>query len=766
MIGELTNHLWQSTLFAVAAGLLTAAFRGNKAQVRHWLWFSASMKFLLPFALLMSLGGHLERTPSIEKIAAPVVSPAVSEAMLQIAEPISVATSFAPAARHAIDWAPIAIFVWACGFAAMIVIRLRSWLRIRAAIRASNLIDIPGQVEIRESPGLLEPGVVGFFRPVLLLPEGIVERLTPLQLQAVLAHEICHVRRRDNLTSALHMMVEAVFWFHPFVWYIGARMVEERERACDEAVLSLGGEPRDYAEGILSVCKLYVESPLACVSGVTGANLKRRIEAIITNRTGQRLNRVKKFVLASAGVAVLIGPVALGLMIGIPNSVVRAQAPAAVPAPANAPAQAAAPPATPRATPPVAAAPDPIQDHRMLALLFDFGATTPDQQSRARQAALKFVRDQMGASDRLAVMTAEDGKATVASDFTDDKTVLESAIQNLNPIAASGSPLSGIEAAVKILGALPGKKALIYFSAPIRRGPDNQAEIDATVIAAQLANVAIYSIDMSAATTQPFPLLALGGQSMAPQPAPIQTPTPQQDSGAGPGGPNAKPLVFDAASIKPFSRGGGGRNGGTGVNPPISGGLRFPPGRIVSAPAGVTARKLILEAYHLTAYQLAGGPGWLDSDRFDLEAKAEGAGENQLRQMLQTLLAERFQLVLHRETKEMPVYAMAVGKNGPKLHEWKEGDPLPAFGSGGHAENFRDVGTIQRLADVLSAGPDLGRPVLDKTGLKGVYLFYVEWDAGEDFIPAMEQQLGLKLESQKDPVDNLVIDHIDKPTAN
>jgi uncharacterized protein (TIGR03435 family) len=764
MIGELTNHLWQSTVFAVAAGLLTAAFRGNKAQVRHWLWFSASMKFLLPFALLMSLGSYLERTPSLQKIAVP----AVSEAMLQIAEPFPAAPSFVlPAARPAIDWVAIAIFVWTCGFAAMVVIRLRGWLRIRAAIRASCLIDIPGQVEIRESPGLLEPGVVGFFRPILLLPAGIVERLTPLQLQAVLAHEMCHVRRRDNLTSAIHMVVEAVFWFHPFVWYIGARMVEERERACDEAVLSLGGEPRDYAEGILSVCKLYIESPLACVSGVTGANLKRRIEAIITNRTGQRLNRVKKFVLASAGVAVLIGPVALGLMIGIPNSVVRAQAPVVVPAPVNAPAQAATPPAaplaTPQSTPPAPAAPSPV---RQLALLFDFGATTPDQQSRARQAALKFVRDQMGASDRVAVMTAEDGKATVVSDFTDDKTVLESAIQNLKPTAVSGSPLSGIEAAVKILGALPGKKALIHFSAPILRGPDNQAEIDAAVIAAQLANVAIYSIDMSAATTQPFALLALGGRSMAPQTAPIQTPTPQQDSGAGPGGPNAKPLVFDAASIKPFSRGGGGRNGGTGVNPPISGGLRFPPGRVVSAPAGVTVRKLILEAYHLTAYQLSGGPGWLDSDRFDLEAKAEGASENQLRQMLRTLLAERFQLVLHRETKEMPVYALIVGKNGPKFHEWKEGDPLPAFGSGGHAENFRDVGTIQRLADVLSAGPDLGRPVLDKTGLKGVYLFYVEWDAGEDFLPAMQQQLGLKLESQRDPVDTLIIDHIDKPTTN
>ena len=90
------------------------------------------------------------------------------------------------------------------------------------------------------------------------------------------------------------MFVETLFWFHPLVWWIGKRMVEERERACDEGVLSLGSEPRIYAEAILNVCKLYVESPLVCVSGVTGANLKRRIEAIMTNRTGQKLNRAKK----------------------------------------------------------------------------------------------------------------------------------------------------------------------------------------------------------------------------------------------------------------------------------------------------------------------------------------------------------------------------------------------------------------------------------------------------------------------------------------
>jgi uncharacterized protein (TIGR03435 family) len=135
--------------------------------------------------------------------------------------------------------------------------------------------------------------------------------------------------------------------------------------------------------------------------------------------------------------------------------------------------------------------------------------------------------------------------------------------------------------------------------------------------------------------------------------------------------------------------------------------------------------------------------------------------------MLQTLLAERFKLVVHRETKEMPVYALVVEKNGPKFHEWNEGDPVPEFGSGGHPNTFRDVGPMQRLVDVLTGGLDpVGRLVLDKTGLAGVYLFYVEWDDGEDFLPAMQQQLGLKLEPQRGPVDNLAINHIEKPDAN
>ena len=104
------------------------------------------------------------------------------------------------------------------------------------------------------SIGPVEPGVFGVFRPVLLWPAGISKHLQDNHVEAILAHEVAHVRRRDNLTAAIHMVVEAIFWFHPMVWWLGARLAEERERACDEEVLQLGsltaGLRREHTEDV------------------------------------------------------------------------------------------------------------------------------------------------------------------------------------------------------------------------------------------------------------------------------------------------------------------------------------------------------------------------------------------------------------------------------------------------------------------------------------------------------------------------------------
>jgi RND family efflux transporter MFP subunit len=307
MMANLINHLWQSTGFALAVALLTVLFRRNKAQIRFALWLSASIKFLVPFALLMSLGSKVGSGPVVQKIA----GPSISSAMVELSRPFL----SMPSTRVDRDWAVIAIFgIWACGFVGIALLRLRGWLSIRAALRASTPMDIPCGVEVRSSPGLLEPGVVGLLRPILLLPADIRQRLTPVQLEAVLAHEVCHIRRRDNLTSAVHMMVEALFWFHPLVWWIGARLMAERERACDEAVLQLGNAPQEYAEGILNICKSYVESPLRCVTGVTGSDLRKRIQTILTGRVAGDLNFAKKMALAAAGIIAIAAPILLGIL--------------------------------------------------------------------------------------------------------------------------------------------------------------------------------------------------------------------------------------------------------------------------------------------------------------------------------------------------------------------------------------------------------------------------------------------------------------------
>lgn len=310
----LANHLWQSTLFAVAAVLLTLPLRKNRAPVRYWIWFAASVKFLLPFSLLVNLGSHWRR-----HAAAAVAPPLVSYVVAQAGRPFSVpALQAAPAAalsRASLDWMPtVLLAAWALGFAALACRWSRRWWRLREALLEASPLDLPCGVPAVVSPAFAEPGVFGILRPVLLLPAGITDRLTPPQFNAIVAHERCHIRRRDNWATAVHMVVEALFWFHPLVWWLGARLIEERERACDEEVLLTGAEPRVYAEGILTICELYLEAPLSCVSGVTGANLRQRIERIMTHRVGMRLSFARRIALALAGAAAVAAPVLVGVL--------------------------------------------------------------------------------------------------------------------------------------------------------------------------------------------------------------------------------------------------------------------------------------------------------------------------------------------------------------------------------------------------------------------------------------------------------------------
>jgi len=309
-LSPLANHLWQSTVFACIMAALTLPLRRNRAAVRYSVWLAASVKFLLPFSLLMSVGNRLAL-----HTAPAIGAPRWYFAVERISQP------FAAAALPQVVTPPLGsplaaviLSIWLCGIAAGIVFWLRCWRHMRAACLAAVPLALDFPVPVLSSATRLEPGVFGICRPVLLLPEGIADRLTAAQLETIIAPETCHVHRRDNLTAAVHMIVEILFWFHPLVWWIRARLLEERERACDETIIQSGLEPHVYAERILKVCQYYLESPLACVSGITGSDLKKRIGGIMACRIASRLSFSRKLLLAATAVFAIVGPFVAGLI--------------------------------------------------------------------------------------------------------------------------------------------------------------------------------------------------------------------------------------------------------------------------------------------------------------------------------------------------------------------------------------------------------------------------------------------------------------------
>ena len=325
----LGDHLWQSTIFAVVAGLLTLVLRQNHARARYWLWLAASLKFLVPFSVLVAIGSRLtwwhplEGTNkdfyfTIDGIIRPFPQAAVSQA--------ASATFFSGLARLLPSLLAAA---WVCGFVIVLAIWLVRWRRVSAAIRNATPLQqgrevemlrrlekaggIRKTIEILLSRASLEPGILGIVRPILVWPAGISDRLEDPHLEAIVAHEVWHVRRNDNLAATVHMVVEAIFWFHPLVWWLGARMVDERERACDEEVLQRGSQPQVYAESILRICEFCLGSPLACVAGVTGSDLKKRIVNIMNKSVARKLNFGKKLLLTAVGVAAIALPIMFGL---------------------------------------------------------------------------------------------------------------------------------------------------------------------------------------------------------------------------------------------------------------------------------------------------------------------------------------------------------------------------------------------------------------------------------------------------------------------
>jgi uncharacterized protein (TIGR03435 family) len=224
---------------------------------------------------------------------------------------------------------------------------------------------------------------------------------------------------------------------------------------------------------------------------------------------------------------------------------------------------------------------------------------------------------------------------------------------------------------------------------------------------------------------------------------------------------------FEVASIKP-SKADGDRE------------LSSKPGKRLTA-SNATLKMLIMLAYQVTANELFGGPGWLASDGFDIEAKPENpnATQEQFRQMIQRMLEDRFQLKVHYETKQLPIYALVVGKRA-NLQESKGEEPEVIMRNNyGLMTGVR--ATMPMFASALSKRVE--RQVVDETGLKGAYNFKLEFTPDQkgsepdehrapptgdhpSIFTALQEQLGLKLEAKNGPVQVLVIDRAEKPTKN
>ncbi len=440
--------------------------------------------------------------------------------------------------------------------------------RLRARLRVSRPVEllISGMVQT--------PAVVGLLRPVVLVPLGALAGMPAEQMEALLLHELAHIRRYDYLVNALQSMVEALLFYHPAVWWVSGHMRSEREMCCDDAAVAITGDALGFARALAQV----------------GAAEHTHHQSAMSATGGSLVNRVAR-------------------LLGVPR-----------------------------------------------------------------------------------------------------------------PASRSHS-LAGVAAAA----------ALVAVTA-----------------------------------------MAVVGQTTRPK--------------------------FEVASIKPTSSQGGGM-------------MRPFPGRLT---ASAPVRVLMQAAYHVQPFQIEGGPEWVQSDGYAVDAKASGNPEHaQMMLMLQSLLADRFQLRIHREAREMPVYALVPARGGLKLPPSKEGScveetelvgplanpgarmqppeqaPAPAPRCGGldvplEAGGARMHGGKVPMAEFVRVlSRVLGRTVTDQTGFSGIFDINLNFlpDDSTSGLPSPPpgaipseiaspsifsaiQQLGLRLESTKGPVEVLVIDHVERPSAN
>ena len=323
----IANHLWQSTAVFLLAWMITFLLRRNRPAMRHAIWLAASLKFLVPFSALSMLSGFVN-APRTTVPSGHIVTAAQAAAQPFFATPSTRAfpLQFVSAQPLPAAWPAILLAsLWLFGALLALAVWGARWRTARRVLKASTLATQGRELTLlrrlesslstrRALPlhicnDLSEPGLIGVLRPRLLWPSSLSEHLTDDHIRSVLLHELIHARRCDNLTAALHMLVQVLFWFHPAVWYMESRMLSERELACDEAVIAIEGNRRTYAQSLIETSRHAIDSPLPYAAGFTGGGpLSARITAILRTQT-RSLTLAQKIMIAAVAIFTLAVPI-------------------------------------------------------------------------------------------------------------------------------------------------------------------------------------------------------------------------------------------------------------------------------------------------------------------------------------------------------------------------------------------------------------------------------------------------------------------------
>ena len=312
-------HLWETTLFIGLLALGVRLLRRAPASTRYWFWLLAAVKLLVPSVLLAWLvsetppGTPALSPPFLEQSTHGVPASDLDRPVYEILEPFLLSPPLASQPESAAvhnDLYCMLTLTWLAGFVFFVVRWARGSLKLAWAVRTSHWIVssrereilkrvrswllLKQDVDILVSADVTEAGLWGIRKPTVLLPEEAASRLTDEELEAVMLHELLHVKRRDNLAVVLQKAIFALLWFYPVVWLIDRKLFEERERACDEKVVRLRRSPETYISGILKVVRACVEQRLVGTSSIGGSSLKRRMVHLLSTGPPSKLGVLER----------------------------------------------------------------------------------------------------------------------------------------------------------------------------------------------------------------------------------------------------------------------------------------------------------------------------------------------------------------------------------------------------------------------------------------------------------------------------------------